>query len=288
MSESSGTSASGVLLVAKPVGVTSHDVVEHVRRLPIARGAKVGHAGTLDPFATGLLLVLVGQATRFQRFFMALPKTYTAMAQLGAVSDTGEPTGEIRETGGHVEASAVRTAASRLVGDIRQRVPLTSAVKVGGERLYRKARRGEHFETPVRDVRVMRLEVTSFDQRLQRARLEVECSSGTYVRQLVADLGELCGAGAYCAELERTLIGPFRLEAADEGRLVSLAEALSFLPERALDPDEERLVRNGRVLEANGVDAGGTEVRLTAGGELVAVAERRDRSLKPVTVIPRS
>jgi tRNA pseudouridine55 synthase len=281
-------SSSGVLAVAKPAGVTSHDVVEHVRRQPVAKGAKVGHAGTLDPFATGLLLILVGQATRFQRFFMALPKTYEATAQLGAVSDTGDPTGEIHETGARVGGDAVRAAAARLVGDIRQRVPLTSAVKVGGERLYRKARRGEDFETPVRDVRVTRLEVTSFDDLIQRAGLEVECSSGTYVRQLVADLGELCGAGAYCATLERTAIGPFRLSAADERRLVPLAEALSFLPERALDPDEERLVRNGRALEATGVDNGDPEVRLTAGGELVAVAERRDGSLKPVTVIPRS
>src|SRR6266542_6703585 len=142
MSESHGASATGVLLVAKPAGVTSHDVVERFRRLPLAKGAKVGHAGTLDPFATGLLLLLVGQATRFQRFFTALPKTYVATAQLGASSDTGDPTGEIRDTGGRADADAVRAAATGLVGDIRQRVPLTSAVKVGGERLYRKAHRG--------------------------------------------------------------------------------------------------------------------------------------------------
>ena len=288
MPESHGTSASGVLLVAKPAGVTSHDVVERVRRLPLAKDAKVGHAGTLDPFATGLLLVLVGQATRFQRFLMALPKTYEATAQLGAVSDTGDPTGEIHDTGGHAGADAVRAAATRLVGEIRQRVPLTSAVKVGGERLYRKARRGESFETPVREVRIARLDVTSFDEGLQQAGLEVECSSGTYVRQLITDLGELCGAGAYCASLERTAVGPFRLSAADEGRLVPLVQALSFLPERVLDPTEERLVRNGRALDANGADATGQEVRLTAGGELVAVAERRAGTLKPVTVIPRS
>jgi tRNA pseudouridine55 synthase len=288
MSESCGTSASGVLLVAKPAGVTSHDVVERVRRLPLAEGAKVGHAGTLDPFATGLLLVLVGQATRFQRFFVALPKIYDATAQLGAVSGTGDPTGEISETGGRAGGEAVRAAAARLVGDIRQRVPLTSAVKVGGERLYRKARRGERFETPVREVRVARLDVTFFDEPRQRAGLEVECSSGTYVRQLVADLGELCGTGAYCATLERTAVGPFGLSAADERCLVPLAQAMSFLPERVLDRTEERLVRNGRALDANGADAGGPEVRLTAGGELVAVAERRGPSLKPVTVIPRS
>src|SRR5256885_7362679 len=128
---------SGILLVAKPAGVTSHDVVERVRSLPIARGAKVGHAGTLDPFATGLLLVLVGQATRFQRFFMSLPKTYEATARIGAVSDTGDPTGTIEQTGVQAVEDAVRAATGGLVGDVDQRVPLTSAVKVGGERLYR-------------------------------------------------------------------------------------------------------------------------------------------------------
>jgi tRNA pseudouridine55 synthase len=282
-------SPSGVLVVAKPAGVTSHDVVEQIRRLPIARGGKVGHAGTLDPFATGALLVLIGQATRFQRFFMALPKTYEATAQLGARSDTGDPTGRLTESGERADAPAVRAAAARLVGEIDQRVPLTSAVKVGGERLYLKARRGEEFETPVRRVRVMRLDVSGLDEQAQTAQIVVECSSGTYVRQLVADLGDLCGAGAYCAALARTAIGPFSLADADEGRLVPLVEALSFLPERALDPDEVPLVRTGRAVEngsEHGAKAAPSSVRLTAGGELVAVAERRDGKLKPVTVIP--
>src|SRR5436190_16181569 len=175
----SSPSPSGVLPVAKPAGVTSHDVVDRVRALPIARGAKVGHAGTLDPFATGLLLLLVGHATRFQRFFMGLPKTYTTTARLGAVSDTGDPTGTIQPTGRRASADAVPEAAGRLVGVISQRVPLTSAVKVGGERLYRKARRGEEFETPVRQVEVMRFDVLAFDPDTQRAELEVVCSSGT-------------------------------------------------------------------------------------------------------------
>jgi tRNA pseudouridine55 synthase len=276
---------SGVLLVAKPAGVTSHDVVERVRRLAVANGAKAGHAGTLDPFATGLLLVLVGQATRFQRFFMALPKTYRAVARLGATSDTGDPTGRIEETGRRAGEDALRAAARGLIGDIDQRVPLTSAVKVGGERLYRKARRGEDFETPVRRVHVARLEVLRFDDPGQLLELEVECSSGTYVRQLVADLGEAAGTGAYCEALERTTIGSFSLADADESSLVPLMDALSFLPERTLDPAEERLARTGRPVE-NGVEPDAANVRLTARGELVAVAERRQGKLKPVTVIP--
>jgi tRNA pseudouridine55 synthase len=278
--------ASGVLLVDKPAGVTSHDVVARVRRGDLARGEKVGHAGTLDPFATGLLLILVGRATRFQRFFMYLDKRYRACAQLGAVSDTGDPTGSVQPTGGRVGVEAVSAALPALVGEIEQRVPLTSAVKVAGERLYRKARRGETFETPVRTVRVMRLELVGFDAAKQRAELEIECSRGTYVRQLVGDLGELCGAGAYCLELQRTAIGPFALGAADEHTLIALSDALAFMPERVLDEAEVRLVRNGRPLEEPGVRSGDRHVRLTSGGELVAVAERREGKLRPVTVIP--
>jgi tRNA pseudouridine55 synthase len=278
--------ASGVLLVAKPAGVTSHDVVDRIRREQLARGAKVGHAGTLDPFATGLLLVLVGRATRFQRFLMSLPKTYRTTARFGAVSDTGDPTGSIEPTGRRVDLQTLEAALPAMVGALEQRVPLTSAVKVGGERLYRKARRGEQVETPVRTVHVTRLELLGFDPEAQEAELELECSSGTYVRQLVSDLGERCGAGAYCASLERTAIGPSALADADERRLVPLAEALAFLPERVLSEDEDRLVRNGRPVPDGDEGAGGDHVRLTIGGELVAVAERREGLLKPVVVIP--
>jgi tRNA pseudouridine55 synthase len=278
--------ANGVLLVDKPAGVTSHDVVERIRRGDLAQGAKVGHAGTLDPFATGLLLVLLARATRFQRFFMSLDKTYRARARFGAVSDTGDPTGSIEPTGRRIVAEAVEAALPALTGRIEQRVPLTSAVKVGGERLYRKARRGESIETPVRTVRVVRLELLGFDLDAQEADLEIECSSGTYVRQLVGDLGELTGAGAYCGTLERTAIGPFALGAANEQRLVPLSEALAFMPERVLTSEEERLVRSGRSISDRGAPAE-RHVRLTIEGELVAVAQPREGLLKPVTVLPQ-
>jgi tRNA pseudouridine55 synthase len=275
----------GVLLVPKPEGRTSHDVVEKVRRSPLAGGAKVGHAGTLDPFATGLLLIMIGQATRVQRFFTGLPKIYRTHARFGGVSDTGDRTGRIESTGGRVDEESVRTALPQLTGAIRQRVPLVSAVKVGGERLYRKARRGEQFETPERDVEVTRLELVRFDDTEQVAELELDCSSGTYVRQLVADLGEICGAGAYCDELERLAIGPFRLDDADEDVVIPLGEALGFLPERCLDPDEARRARHGNPV-AGTAEAGVVgPVRLTAEGELVAVAEPRDGLLRPVTVL---
>jgi tRNA pseudouridine55 synthase len=277
--------ASGVLLVAKPAGPTSHDIVARIRRDRMPRGTKVGHAGTLDPFATGLLLILAGRATRFQRFFMGLPKAYRARARFGATSDTGDPTGSIEPVGRRVEAAAVLTALPTFLGEIEQRPPLTSAIKVGGERLYRKARRGESFEPPTRKVRVTRLELVEFDAEAQTADLEIECSSGTYVRRLVSDLGELTGAGAYCEALERTAIGPFELVEAGE-RLVPLNEALAFMPERVLTHDEERLVRTGRPVEPGSSQGEESHVRLTIDGELVAVAERQAGMLRPVAVIP--
>src|SRR5947207_10078342 len=229
----------GVLLVDKPAGVTSHDVVADVRRR-LGRGVKVGHAGTLDPFATGLLLVLVGSATRVQRFLLALPKAYRAVARLGWVSDTGDREGRLTHTGRVPERLHLPT------GELMQRPPAYSAVKVGGERLYEKARRGEPVEGSARPVFVHRFE--ELWREGERVGLEVECSSGTYVRQLVADLGD-----AYCEELERTAIGDFRLEDADPERIVPLSDALDFLPERAIDADgAERVAHGGSVPDAGG------------------------------------
>lgn len=192
--------AGSVLLYDKPAGVTSHDVVARVRR---ERGCKAGHAGTLDPFATGLLLILLGRATRLQRFLVGLPKTYLATARLGWRSSTGDPDGELTETGRIPESLELP------IGTVRQRVPMTSAVRVGGERLYKKAHRGEVVETPLRDVQVHRAELLSAEG--EEARYEIECSAGTYVRTLIETLED-----AYCAELRRTAVGPFRVEDAGE------------------------------------------------------------------------
>jgi tRNA pseudouridine55 synthase len=189
-----------VLLYDKPAGVTSHDVVARVRR---ERGAKAGHAGTLDPFATGLLLILLGRATRLQQFLVGLPKTYLATARLGWRSSTGDPDGELTETGRVPESLELPT------GTLRQRVPMTSAVRVGGERLYKKAHRGEVVETPERDVQVHRAELLSSDN--EHSHYEIECSAGTYVRTLIETLDD-----AYCEALRRTAIGPFRVEEAGE------------------------------------------------------------------------
>jgi tRNA pseudouridine55 synthase len=204
--------------VDKPAGVTSHDVVARIRR---ERGAKTGHAGTLDPFATGLLIVLVGrEATREQRRFMALPKTYRVVARFGAVSTTGDPEGEITETG-NMPPSELELPT----GEIRQRPPAFSAVKVEGVRAYRRARRGEDVATPERLVRVYRFVQLWRDD--PRAEFEIGCSSGTYVRGLIADLGD-----AFCESLRRTAIGPFSVEEADEERVLPLEEALARTGER--------------------------------------------------------
>jgi len=195
-----GRAEGALLLCDKPAGITSHAMVSRVRR---ERGCRAGHAGTLDPFATGLLLVLLGRGTRLQRFLTALPKTYLATARLGWRSSSGDPEGELTETG------AVPSSLALPTGTVRQRVPMTSAVRVGGERLYRKAHRGEVVETPLRDVEVYRAELLAHDG--ETARYEIECSTGTYVRTLVETLGD-----AYCADLRRTAVGPFRVEDAGE------------------------------------------------------------------------
>jgi tRNA pseudouridine55 synthase len=199
----------GVLLIDKPAGISSHDVVAAVRRS--LDGARTGHAGTLDPFATGLLLVLVGKATKAQNALMALPKRYETVAQLGAVSSTGDTEGEITCTG-RVPADPPALPT----GEIRQRPPIYSAIKIGGERAYKRARRGESFQMPERIVSVYRFEQLWRDPEhpprlgppgeLPRAGFAIECGSGTYVRSLIADLGD-----AYCLELRRTAIGPFRV-----------------------------------------------------------------------------
>lgn len=265
-SERAGTGTPRVLLCDKPAGVTSHDVVASVRE---KRRTKAGHAGTLDPFATGLLLVLLGRATRLQRYLLALPKTYVATARLGWRSTTGDPDGELTRTG-HVPMRLELPT-----GRITQRVPATSAVKVAGERLYRRAHRGEEVETPVREVDVYRAELVGGDA--ERAEFEIECSTGTYVRTLIETLGD-----AYCESLRRTAIGPFRVE--DAGSELKAAEALSFLPARELSKREAARVSQGGQLRANGEEEG-EPIRLIHAGRLLAVARRDGEVLRPEVVL---
>jgi tRNA pseudouridine55 synthase len=215
----------GILLIDKPAGMSSHDVVAAVKRS--LDGVRVGHAGTLDPFATGLLILLVGQATKSQRRLMELPKRYETLARLGYVSSTGDTEGQITHTG------RLPPDPPRLpTGQITQRPPRHSAIKIAGERAYARARRGEQFQMPERVVTIHQFEQIARGE--QTASFAIECSSGTYVRSLIADLHD-----AYCLELRRTAIGPFevgeglapphRRERWEDPPLIALERALARL-----------------------------------------------------------
>jgi tRNA pseudouridine55 synthase len=263
----------GVILADKAAGMTSHDVVASVRR-ELGRGVKVGHAGTLDPFATGLLLVLVGRATRTARFFLGLPKRYLVTARFGAVSSTGDPEGKIEVTG-RIPQGPLELP----VGRFPQRPPAYSAVKIGGRRAYALARTGRPVEPEAREVEVQRFEQLWHED--DRRGFEIVCSSGTYVRSLIAGLGD-----AYCEALRRTAIGGFEVEQADVRRVVPLAEALAFMPDVDLPAEAaQRVAHGGRVAAPGPVPAARRPVRLTHAGELIAIAEPREDELHPVVVL---
>jgi tRNA pseudouridine55 synthase len=283
------TQVTGLVLVDKPAGPSSFGVLRSLRP---ALGSKLGHAGTLDPFATGLLLVLAGKATRLATYLSGLDKRYEAVVQFGAVSTTLDPEGELEPTGEATDAAAVAAAAAGLTGDVVQAVPAASAVKIDGRRSYARMRAGEAVAAPPRRVRIGRLDVEAFDAEAQRARVSVECSKGTYVRQIAADLGEATGAGAYCLELRRTAVGDFAVS--DAGAPADVladpqgpwfrppVQALPHVPARDLSPAEADAVRHGRALEPHGETG---VVRLVAGTELVAIGEPRDGRLRPVVVL---
>lgn len=284
---------SRVVLVDKPVGWTSFDAVRRARR---GLKEKVGHAGTLDPFATGLLLILVGQATRLSNLFMELPKEYVVEAQFGAVSTTGDPDGEIRSTGERVAPEAVMAALDAFRGVVRQQVPMTSAVKVEGEALYRRAHRGETIERPIRNVEVYDLALVDFDAAMQRGVLIVRAGKGTYVRQLVHDLGEALGAGAYAAALRRTRIGAYSVSDALEPEslgpetylgtgpgVLAVSGALGFLPRHDVDGSDARRAANGN--ELYGTPAGRFRVQGPEG--LIGVYEGPVGVSRPLVVFSR-
>lgn len=262
---------SRVVLVDKPAGCTSFDVVRQVKRNV---SVKVGHAGTLDPFATGLLLILVGQATRISSLLMELPKEYAVRVQFGASSSTGDPDGVITQTGGAVQAGDVVRALDGFRGLITQKVPMTSAVKVAGERLYKKAHRGEEVDTPERQVMVYDVGLVDFDSKTQTADILARVGRGTYMRRLAQDLGEALGVSAYASKLRRTRAGglsvddatppeavePARLRGTDAGCL-ALSAALTFLPRVLVTGAEAIKAANG------GEVSGGPECRFVVRSE---------------------
>ena len=275
-------------LVVKAAGPTSHDVVDRVRR---ALGTeRVGHLGTLDPFAAGLLVAVVGRATRLAPFAAGWRKSYEGVMRLGVTTTTDDPTGEAITTSDawrDLGRDRVETALARFRGVYEQRPPAYSAVKVEGERAYRRARRGETVALAARRVEVVELELVEL--ALPDVRFRAAVSAGTYLRSLARDVGEELGCGAHLAALTRTRVGPFRLEeavgpdAVTPGHLREAAVLVAGLSRRDLDPAGRAAVVHGRPVPARQGEGG--PVALFADGELVAVAERVGEALKPRIVV---
>ncbi|MBK5224086.1 MAG: tRNA pseudouridine(55) synthase TruB [Acidimicrobiia bacterium] len=282
----------GLAVIDKPAGWTSHDVVAKLRGVLGTR--KVGHAGTLDPDATGVLLVGVGKATRLMRFMTALPKSYVGEVVLGTETSTLDAAGEVTATHDMdgVTLEQARAAAVQLTGDIMQVPPMVSALKVGGVRLHELARQGIEIEREARPVTVHRFDVDEVPGEPGILRIEVDCSSGTYVRTLAADLGVLLGGGAHLRNLRRTAIGSFTLAEATtiEGATVMPpAAALRDHTSITVDADTAALVRNGRVLDLAALGATGRPPWpvLDESGTLLAVYEPvPGERAKPTVVIP--
>jgi tRNA pseudouridine55 synthase len=287
--------ADGLAVVDKPAGWTSHDVVAKLRKQLGER--RIGHSGTLDPDATGVLLVGVGRVTRLLRFLTALPKAYVGEVVLGVETSTLDAAGETvatHEMGG-VTLADVEAAAASLVGEIDQVPPMVSAVKVGGRRLHELARRGEEVERAPRRVRVERFAVapaTSGEAGVYR--VDVRCSSGTYVRVLAADLGHALGGGAHLRNLRRTAIGSFTesealpLEKVAPDQLLPPGAALRDYASVAVDHDLATGVGHGKVYpaEAFGVDGDGPWAVFDVAGRLLAVYERHGGgTVKPAVVV---
>ena len=293
MSRGRPASWHGLVVVDKPAGITSHDVVAHCRRALGQR--QVGHGGTLDPSATGVLLVGAGSATRLLRFLSVLPKTYEGEVVLGVETATLDADGEVVATHdmAGVTLDQVREAATRFVGEIEQVPPMVSAVKVGGRRLHELARAGMEVERAPRPVVVHRLAVDPGPET-GVVRISVDCSSGTYVRTLAADLGTALGGGAHLRRLRRTAVGPFSLADArpldDVGpdTLLPPAAAVRHLPVVAVDGETAAAVAHGAVLArpAGPFEGDGPWAVLDGAGALLAVYEARgsDRA-KPAMVL---
>jgi tRNA pseudouridine55 synthase len=281
--------------VDKPAGPTSHDVVARVRRLLHTRAA--GHTGTLDPFATGLLVVLSGRATRLARFVEQQPKTYLATARLGVATTTDDWTGEVvgDSAGGRGPPSdrEVETALASFVGAQRQRPPVFSAKHVGGERSYAKARRGEAVELAEVEIVVHRLELVEYAWPTLRFRTTV--SAGTYVRTMAKDIAERLGTAGHLTALRREAIGELRVEQAmpldaltDATPLLPPLAVLGHLPRVAVLDAEARAIGFGRAVpmpDAVGSFEPGGMMAITCAGRLIAVARERDGTLYPEVVL---
>ena len=300
----------GVLVVAKPAGPTSHDVVALVRRLASTR--RIGHGGTLDPFASGVLPLFLGGATRLVEYHLADDKAYRATICLGASSTTDDLDGELTPLGGAVpDRVAFEAALATFVGRQEQRPPSYSAVQVGGRRAYAMARAGEQVELASRTVEIKALELLEWDERDPErpiAIVDVRCSAGTYVRALARDLGERLGCGAYLGGLTRTASGPFTLEGArslDDLRAAAASggpegiralllppdTGLDALPAVTLTESEIADAAKGRFVRPAGglaaVPAGMPLRLLDPAGTVIGIGRRDGNRIAPTKILPR-
>jgi tRNA pseudouridine55 synthase len=280
----------GLAVVDKAAGWTSHDVVAKARGILGTR--KIGHSGTLDPDATGVLLLGVGRVTRVLRYLTALGKSYTGEIVLGTETSTLDAAGEVVATHdmSAVTGADVVRAASTFVGAIQQVPPMVSAVKVGGRRLHELARAGVEVERQPRPVTVHRFDVDPAPVAPGVFRIEVDCSSGTYVRTLVADVGQALGGGAHLRNLRRTAIGSFGIDEArplEAIELLAPAEAMRDYLRVTVEAAVANDVRHGKVLPVAALGGGaGPWAVLDAGGALLAVYERhKETSVKPTVVL---
>lgn len=286
---------SGLAIVDKPAGLTSHDVVARMRRL--ARTRRVGHAGTLDPMATGVLVLGVGTATRLLHHLVLADKAYTATIRLGRATVTDDAEGEVisSSSADEVDEDAVRKAMAPLTGAIEQVPSAVSAIKVAGRRSYERVRDGEAVELAARPVTVTRFDATGFTRpsvELLDVDVVVECTSGTYVRALARDLGSALGVGGHLTALRRTRVGPFGLDVARTleqlGELADpvvlpLAEAVrAAMPVREIDADEARELSYGRPLEPRAIT--GTHAAIAPDGTVAALLVESDARARPVLV----
>jgi tRNA pseudouridine55 synthase len=292
----------GILNLYKPSGPTSHDCVGRVRRVFGIR--RVGHAGTLDPMATGVLLMGLGNGTRVLEYLQGLPKTYLAELRFGIATDTQDITGKVIRSDPSaacdLTAEGIRSALCQFTGEIRQIPPMFSAIKQGGKKLYELARKGESVEREARPVTVYALDLLEFQPGPEpSARLRVQCSAGAYIRTLCHDLGESLSCGATMTALEREAIGPFTAfdatpldDLTDRTPLVPLAMALEHLPAVVLTDAEARRLTQGQFVTAPEGTPDGANRVLNEAGELLAIAivhgHGEARLLAPEKVFPQS
>ncbi|RNL65502.1 tRNA pseudouridine(55) synthase TruB [Nocardioides marmoriginsengisoli] len=273
----------GLVVVDKPAGITSHDVVARVRRLAGTR--KVGHAGTLDPMATGVLVVGINRATRLLGHLLLTDKAYDAVVRLGASTSTDDAEGETIASApaGEVPEDAIRAGLAAMVGEIDQVPSAVSAIKIDGKRAYERVRAGEDVRIAARRVRIDAIEVTGIERTDDHVdvAISVRCSSGTYIRAIARDLGEALGVGGHLTVLRRTAVGEFGLDdartldqLADELAVVDIADAArASFPAYELDDVQAAMVRVGKKLPIDLPSAGPVAV-FAPGGEFLALYER--------------